>query len=158
MSSPESSVGRLYDGWHIYNERIVEVVRDLSPEGLMVRPAPERWPIWATIGHTAGMRVYWLCGVFGEPGAERTPFPDARSGIGWEDDLETPRTAADANELPHNPRLSGPAHCLGQPVALGDPSSLLLRSRSRSGCGVQLTPADLIGRHSKPATGASGAR
>jgi uncharacterized damage-inducible protein DinB len=98
MSSPESSVGRFYDGWHIYNERIVEVVRDLSPEGLMVRPAPERWPIWATVGHTAGMRVYWLCGVFGEPGAERTPFPDARSGIGWEDDLETPRTAPELTE------------------------------------------------------------
>ena len=98
MSSPESSVGRFYDGWHIYNERIVEVVRDLSPEGLMVRPAPERWPIWATVGHTAGMRVYWLCGVFGEPGAERTPFPNARSGIGWEDDLETPRTAAELTE------------------------------------------------------------
>src|SRR2546427_193915 len=98
MSSPESSVGRFYDGWHIYNERIVEVVRDLSPEGLMVRPAPERWPIWATVGHTAGMRVYWLCGVFGEPGAERTPFPDARSGIGWEGDLETPRTAAGLTE------------------------------------------------------------
>src|SRR6266498_5096288 len=74
MSSPEASVGRFDDGWHIYNDRIVEVVRDLSPEGLMVRPAPERWPIWATVGHTAGMRVYWLCGVFGEPGAERTPF------------------------------------------------------------------------------------
>src|SRR6266511_4641825 len=34
----------------------------------------------------------------GEPGAERTSFPNARSGIGWEDDLETPRTAAELTE------------------------------------------------------------
>ena len=71
---------------------------------------------------------------------------------------KTPRTCAGASGLPHNPRLSRPAHCLGQPAALGGRSSLLLQSRSRSGCGVQLPPACLIGRHSRPATGASGAR
>ena len=98
MSSSATSVGRFYEGWHTYNERIVEVVRDLSLEDLAVRPAPERWPIWATVGHTAGVRVYWLCGVFGEPGAEATPFTDSLSGIGWEDDLETPRTAAELTE------------------------------------------------------------
>jgi hypothetical protein len=95
MSDSDSSVGRFYEGWKIYNERIVEVVRDLSAEELQVRPAPDRWPIWATVGHAAGVRVYWLCGVFGEPGAETTPFPDPLSGIGWEDDLDTPRTAAE---------------------------------------------------------------
>ena len=70
----ETSVGRFYEGWHTYNERITEVVRDLSAEDLEVRPAPERWPIWATVGHMAGVRVYWLCGVLGEPGAEATRF------------------------------------------------------------------------------------
>ena len=101
MSSPESSVGRFYDGWHIYNERIVEVVRDLSPEGLMVRPAPERWPIWATVGHTAGMRVYWLCGVFGEPGAERTPLGRRRRQL----------QRSTGRRLPHG---------LGRALAIGD--------------------------------------
>ena len=98
MSSNETPVGRFYEGWQTYNERIVEVVRDLSAEQLAVRPAPERWPIWATLGHTAGARVYWLCGVFGEPGAETTPFADPLSGLGWEDDLDTPRTAAELTE------------------------------------------------------------
>jgi uncharacterized damage-inducible protein DinB len=82
-----------YAGWDTYNERIVEVVRGLSDEQLQVRPAPERWPIWATVGHTAGVRVYWLCGVLGEPGAETTPFPEPLTGVGWEDDLGTPRGA-----------------------------------------------------------------
>ena len=98
MSDSDNSVGRFFEGWEVYNERIVEVVRDLSAEDLQVRPAPDRWPIWATVGHTAGTRVYWLCGVFGEPGAETTPFPDPLSGVGWEDDLDTPRTAAELTE------------------------------------------------------------
>lgn len=98
MTGPDTSVGRFYDGWQIYNERIIEVVRDLSADELRVQPAPDGWPIWATVGHTAGARVYWLCGVFGEPGADTTPFPDAMSGIGWEDDLDTPRSAAELTD------------------------------------------------------------
>jgi uncharacterized damage-inducible protein DinB len=98
MSNSDTSIGRFYEGWQIYNARIVEVVRDLSTEELQMRPAPDRWPIWATVGHTAGVRVYWLCGVFEEPGAETTPFSDPLSGIGWEDDLDTLRTAAELTE------------------------------------------------------------
>jgi uncharacterized damage-inducible protein DinB len=97
-TNSDHSIGQFFQGWQIYNERIVEVVRDLSAEELQVRPAPDRWPIWATVGHTAGMRVYWLCGVFEEPGAETTPFSDPLSGIGWEDDLGTPRTAAELTQ------------------------------------------------------------
>ena len=52
----------------------------------------DRWPIWATVGHTAGARVYWLCDVIGEPGADTTPFPNAAT-TGWEDDLDHPRGA-----------------------------------------------------------------
>jgi uncharacterized damage-inducible protein DinB len=36
--------------------------------------------------HVAGTRTYWLCGVFGEPGADRTPFTEPLTGAGWEDD------------------------------------------------------------------------
>jgi len=93
MADRGVSIRRFYAGWDTYNERIVEVVRELSAEQLRIRPAPDRWPIWATVGHTAGMRVYWLCGVLGEPGAEATPFTDPLSGIGWEDDLDRPRGA-----------------------------------------------------------------
>jgi uncharacterized damage-inducible protein DinB len=98
MTSADYSVGQFYEGWQTYNERIIEVVRELSAEQLQVRPAPERWPMWATLGHTAGVRVYWLCGVFGEPGAEATPFADPLNGLPWEDDLDTPRTADELTE------------------------------------------------------------
>lgn len=88
-----SSIRQFYDSWPTYNQRLVRVVRAMSPDQLAMRPAPSRWPIWATVGHTAGARVYWLCGVLGEPGAETTPFTNPLSGIGWEDDEDTPRAA-----------------------------------------------------------------
>ena len=43
----------------------------------------------------AGTRVYWLCAVLGEAGAGTTPFPDPLNAIGWEDDLDHPRSAAE---------------------------------------------------------------
>ena len=98
MSDQGTSIGRFFEGWETYNQRIVEVVGELSPVDLAIRPAPDGWPIWATIAHTAGARVYWLCGVFGEPGADTTPFSDPASGIGWEDDLDTARSAPELIE------------------------------------------------------------
>ena len=66
----------------------------MTDEQLAIRPAPDRWPIWATVGHTAATRVYWLCAVLGEPGAGLTPF-DPSAEEGWEDDLDHPRSAAE---------------------------------------------------------------
>ena len=36
--------------------------------------------------------------MLGEPGAETTPFTDPLSGVGWEDDLNHPRSAAELVE------------------------------------------------------------
>jgi uncharacterized damage-inducible protein DinB len=83
-----------YDRWPQYNRRLTEVIAAMSDEQLAIRPDPDRWPIWATVGHTAAARVYWLCAVIGEPGAETTPFTDP-NGEGWEDDLTHPRGAAE---------------------------------------------------------------
>lgn len=96
MSTLQQSIRPFYAGWETHNQAIVDVVANLTPEQLVIRPAPDRDPIWATVAHTAGARVYWLCGVFGEPGADATPFPQVTTGEGWEDDLDTPR---DADEL-----------------------------------------------------------
>lgn len=82
-----------YGMWPQYDRRLREVIGAMTDEQLAIRPSPELWPIWATVGHTAGARVYWLCTIVGEPGAERTPFDG--SGMGWEDDLDRPRSAAE---------------------------------------------------------------
>jgi uncharacterized damage-inducible protein DinB len=84
-----------YDRWPQYNRRLTEIVGAMTDEQLAIRPAPDRWPIWATVGHTAGTRVYWLCNVLGEPGAATTPFPDPTALDGWEDDLDHPRGAGE---------------------------------------------------------------
>src|ERR1700737_4530454 len=84
------NVAPFYAGWRFTNERMVERIDALSLEQLELRAAPELWPIWAIAAHIAGARVYWLCGVFKEPGAETTPFPDP-NGDGWEDHLDVPR-------------------------------------------------------------------
>src|SRR6478672_7644317 len=89
------SIRRFYDRWPQYNRRLAEVVAAMTDEQLAIRPSPERWPIWATVGHTGSARVYWLCGIFGEPGAARTTWPDPVNDEGWEDDLDHPRGAAE---------------------------------------------------------------
>ncbi len=88
-----STIRPAYNMWPQNNRRLREVIGAMSADQLAIRPSAELWPIWATVGHTAGVRVYWLCDVIGEFGAQTTPFADVASGIGWEDDLDHPRGA-----------------------------------------------------------------
>jgi uncharacterized damage-inducible protein DinB len=88
------SVAHLYPDWPQYALRIRDGVKDLTPEQLALSAGPEHAPIWALAAHLAGTRVYWLCSVFGEPGADRTPFTDPE-GEGWEDHLDQPRSGSE---------------------------------------------------------------
>jgi uncharacterized damage-inducible protein DinB len=90
----QENLAPFYDGWRFANERLIQRVGELSPEQLALRASPELWPIWAITAHTAGVRPYWLCQIFKEPGAERTPFIDP-TGEGWEDDLTHLRQASE---------------------------------------------------------------
>jgi uncharacterized damage-inducible protein DinB len=74
--------------WPEYNRRLRDVVATLTDEQLAIRPSPERWPMWATVGHTACQRVFWLCDFGGEPGATTTPFTNAGYDCPGDDDLE----------------------------------------------------------------------
>lgn len=91
----DRSVAPVYPDWPQYAERICDAVRDLAADQLALRAGPEHGPIWALAAHLAGTRVFWLCGVFGEPGADGTPFTDPLSGVGWEDDESHPRSGAE---------------------------------------------------------------
>lgn len=86
-----TTIRRAYSMWPQYNRRLREVIAGMTDEQLAIRPAPDLLPIWATVGHTAAMRVYWICAVIGEPGADTTPFPDGMTD--WADDLDHPRHA-----------------------------------------------------------------
>ena len=91
------SVAPFYVGWRLLNDRLVESVGSLSADELAWTTSPQMWPIWALASHLAGARVYWLCHVLKEPGADATPFTDP-SGEGWEDDPSHPRSS---DELVH---------------------------------------------------------
>jgi uncharacterized damage-inducible protein DinB len=81
-----------YRGFHLENAALVAAITDLRPDQLALPVGSETWPIWASVSHIAGTRVFWLCHIFKEPGAETTPFRDP-TGLGWEDVLARPRSA-----------------------------------------------------------------
>ena len=84
------SVAPIFEGWHKTQARLVDRVPRLGPLELELRASSDGWPIWAIVSHLAGARVYWLCGVLKERGAESTPFPDPLAD-GWEDRLDVSR-------------------------------------------------------------------
>jgi hypothetical protein len=77
-----------YSKWPEYQRRLRDVVAAMTDEQLAMQPSPERWPLWATVGHLACQRVFWLCDFAGEPGAESTPFTNAAYNCPGDDDLE----------------------------------------------------------------------
>src|SRR3982074_3663444 len=83
-----------YEGWRFTNDRLIQRIGKLSAEELGLRAAPNLWPIWAIAAHAAMVRVYWLCNVFKESGAEPPQFTNPAND-GWEDDLSHPRGAGE---------------------------------------------------------------
>lgn len=73
--------------WPEQQRALREAVSRLSDEQLLLQPTPDRWPLWATIGHLACQRVFWLCDFAGEPGADTTRFTNAGSNCPGDDDL-----------------------------------------------------------------------
>ena len=86
-----SSIAPFYEGWRLFNDGLMASLAPLSTEQLALPIGSPAWPIWASASHVAGVRVYWLCAVFKEPGAETTPFTDSANVL-WEDDLTHPRS------------------------------------------------------------------
>jgi DinB superfamily len=94
----EMSIRAAYIAWPEINRRFRDVVAAMTDEQLAIRPAPDRWPLWATVGHAACQRVFWLCDFAGEPGAATTRFTNASYDCPGDDDLEHVLSAADLAE------------------------------------------------------------
>lgn len=87
-----------YSSWPRINRRLRDAVTSLTDEQLAIEPAPGRWPLWATTGHLACQRVFWLCDFAGEPGANTTRFTNAGYDCPGDDDLEHVLGAAELGE------------------------------------------------------------
>ena len=84
----DATIRRAFSSWPFYNQVLRDRVGAMTPEQLAIVPAgPERWPLWATIGHLACQRVFWLCDFAGEPGADTTRFTNASYDCPGDDDL-----------------------------------------------------------------------
>ena len=92
------SIRPAYSEWPTFNQRLRHVVAGMTAEQLAIQPAPDRWPLWATVGHLACQRVFSLCDYAGEPGAETTRFTNAGWDCPGDDDLETVLRPADLVE------------------------------------------------------------
>ena len=84
--------------WPMVNRHLRDAVATLTDGQLAISPGPDRWPLWASIGHLACQRVFWLCDFAGEPGAETTRFTDAGHNCPGDDDLEHVLSAANLVE------------------------------------------------------------
>jgi hypothetical protein len=93
-----ASIRPAFGTWALYNERLRDTVAAMTEEQLALQPSPERWPAWATIGHTLCQRVFWLCDLAGEPGADTTRFTNAAFDCPGDDDLEHVLGSADLVE------------------------------------------------------------
>ncbi len=87
-----------FDCWPEINRRLREAVRGLTVEQLALRLGPDRWPLWAIVGHAACQRVFWLCDFGGEPGAGTTRFTNAAWNCPGDEGLEHPLDAAELVE------------------------------------------------------------
>jgi hypothetical protein len=90
----DTTIRSAFPAWPSQARSLRDRVATLSDEQLAITPAPGRWPLWATIGHLACQRVFWLCDFAGEAGAAATPYPDAAYNCPGDDDLEHVLSAA----------------------------------------------------------------
>jgi hypothetical protein len=93
-----ATIRPVFESWPRVNQMLREAVADMTSDQLAVQPSEDRWPLWASIGHLACQRVFWLCDFAGAPGAETTPFPDAAFNCPGDDDLEHVLDAAQLSE------------------------------------------------------------
>ena len=88
QSSMTATVRAAFPTWGETNRRLIARVAALTEEQLALQPTPDRWPLWASIGHLACQRVFGQCDFAGEPGAAESPFPNAAFDCPGDDDLE----------------------------------------------------------------------
>ncbi|HET8785975.1 MAG TPA: DinB family protein [Candidatus Limnocylindrales bacterium] len=93
-----------YEGWANYQSLVIAAIRDLSPDALELRSAPQQWAVWQLAAHIAGTRAYWFHDVLREGDASisdmfrvaHTTVPDLPlDEAGWEDAADQPRDAAE---------------------------------------------------------------
>ena len=97
-----AGLSAFFEGWAKHQALVIGALRDLTPDQLLLRDAPQQWAVWQLAAHVAGSRAYWFYDILGEGdttvremfGVERPTVPGVAIDDGlWEDDEAHPRTA-----------------------------------------------------------------
>jgi uncharacterized damage-inducible protein DinB len=106
MASAAPEQQTFYDGWANYQRLLLDSLRDLTADQLLLKPAPNLWAVWQLASHIAASRTYWFHRL-GEGDAALRDLFRVRSttvpGLAvedatWEDDEDHPRGPAEVME------------------------------------------------------------
>ena len=86
------TVAALYPGLAAVRGAAARRCQGPDRDQLALRAGPEHGTVWQLAAHSRRYRVFWVCGIFGEPGADKTPWPSPLTDEGWEDDESHPRS------------------------------------------------------------------
>ena len=75
-----TSIAHYYDGWEKHNQLIARVIAPLTPEQLLLAPAPNMWPVSVLAAHIVAARVFWFHAVMREGPAELAPLQKLDDG------------------------------------------------------------------------------
>ena len=68
------SLGHLYSGWGLYQERLVEAIVKLEASQLVLRSAPHTWSVGMIAAHIIAARVWWFHARMGEGSTDLAPM------------------------------------------------------------------------------------
>ena len=58
--SETMTLAPFYADWSLQNRRLINAIAPLTPEQLLLRPAPHMWHVSVLAAHIIGARVYWF--------------------------------------------------------------------------------------------------
>jgi uncharacterized damage-inducible protein DinB len=60
MASAAPEQQTFYDGWANYHRLLLDSLRDLTADQLLLKPAANLWAVWQLTSHMAASRTYWF--------------------------------------------------------------------------------------------------
>jgi uncharacterized damage-inducible protein DinB len=70
MSQDRASISAIYEGWHAYQQVLIQALAPLGPEELAMRPALHLRSVGEIVAHIVGARARWFHQLMGEGGDE----------------------------------------------------------------------------------------
>lgn len=70
MNKNQEFVSAIYDGWRVYQDRLIRALASLNADQLALRPAADLRSVGEIVAHIIGARARWFYQLMGEGGDE----------------------------------------------------------------------------------------